>query len=434
MEQKGLRYTTERIHLQGDPREPPKQEWFLHDINPSGSVPVLKIGAEIILESLEILRRLDQEFPDDVTLVAPDNEWVRHVIDSSGAFDCDGDRWLHNLSEVDEATLRAEIRNKLDWLEETLGTHEGPFFLGDKPSLIDAAYVGFLTRVETNYRFFKQLDVRTPSAGCPRFAAWLAAIESSPGGMATWQTPGTDQRVMQAHPARRASAEPCMALHPTRLGIGEDPDWVARLQAVAPQPVPLAVGSSAAMEAAWRLYERRTPLANFLLRKVAEYAAGESYWQGKRHPKSGGRDWEQLGQEGETRESADSAVEQWRWVGRGPPPYGPTDQAHRWPAPNGGGSTDDVEQQLLLVASTLVGLREDTGRAKPVGGPDQEPSHCREEDGEGGCRLISDSSPIALLGGLIGTPRDMSAAAAAQVQAALRDLISDQSMGAAAAL
>lgn len=436
MEQKRLRYMTERIHLQGDPREPPKQEWFLRDISPGGGVPALKICDEVILESLDILRRLDKEFPDDVTIVAPEDEWVQHVIDSSAAFDCDGDRWLQNLSEADEDELRMESRCRLDWLEGTLATHGGPFFLGNKPSIIDAAYVGFLTRVETNYRFFKKLDVRAPSASCPRFAAWLAAIEKTRGGMATWQTPGTDQRVMQAHPARRAAAEPCMGLHPTRLGVGEDPDWAGRLLAVAAQPVPLAIGSCASMEAAWRLYERRTPLADFLLRKAFEYAAGESYWQGKRHPKSGGRDWEVLREGGEATDSSGSGgARQWHWRGRDPPPYGPTDQNHRWPAPNEASPVEDlawtvqhVEGQLLLVASKLVGL---DVTAASVGARSEEDQDRQHDDDH---PLISDSSPVALLGGLIGTPRDMSAAAAAQVQAALRDLISSQSVSVAATL
>ena len=35
------------------------------------------------------------------------------------------------------------------------------------------------------------------AAGCPGLAAWLAAMEGGRGGAATWQDPGTDQRVMQ---------------------------------------------------------------------------------------------------------------------------------------------------------------------------------------------------------------------------------------------
>ena len=227
-----------------------------------------------------------------------------------------------------------------------------------------------LSQIETNYRFFKGMDVRDPASGCPHFAAWLEAIEGSRGGVATWQSPGTDQRVMQAHPDRRAAAEPCMGLHPTKLGVGEDPDWEARLATVAPEPVPLA---------AWRLCERRTPLAGFLSRKSAEYAAGAAFWKGKRHPKAGGRDWKQT--DGH-----------WEWVGSGPPPFGQTDQSHRFESP--AAETEEVGGHLLIIAAVLVGVLT-PGGASAVGGP------------------------AARLGGLIGTPPDMSSGAAAQVKAAL---------------
>ena len=38
MEQRGLRYRTVKIHLGGDPREPPKQEWYLKEIAKRGNV------------------------------------------------------------------------------------------------------------------------------------------------------------------------------------------------------------------------------------------------------------------------------------------------------------------------------------------------------------------------------------------------------------
>ena len=385
MEQLGLRYATERIHLQGDPREPPKQEGFLRDVNPSGGVPVLKIGDELVNESLDILLRLERDFADEAVVAAPDDEWVRSVVGSSGAFDCDGDAWLQNIEPAAEEQLRAESRRKLTWLEETLGAHAGPFFLGERASRVDAAFVGFLTRLDTNYRFFKQLDVRDPSAGCPRLAAWLVAMEGSRGGAATMQDAGTDQRVHQAHPARRNSAEPCMGLHPTTLGVGEASDWNAQLQSMRRPEPPLAPGSPAALEAALRLHQRRSPLAGFLLRKAAEAAAGEGYWQGRRHPKASANGWAP---------KAGGGVE---WTGARPPPYGPTDQSQAWPPPDAPqGDAAALDSELLALALTLVGKVVEAA--------------------------FSSDSPINLLGGLIGTPRDMSSAAAAQVRAALAEL------------
>ena len=185
MEQKGLRYATQRIYLQGDPREPPKQASFVRDVSPSGAVPVLEIAGEIVPESLRILRRLKQEFPDDeVQRVNAGDAWVQVIMRASDEFDCDGDAWLQNLEEEDEAELREAARAKLAWLEEQLGTHAGgPFFLGAMPSLLDALYVGFLSRLCTNYRFFKQLDVTHETAGLPAHtgrATHVAAAEQRP--------------------------------------------------------------------------------------------------------------------------------------------------------------------------------------------------------------------------------------------------------------
>jgi glutathione S-transferase len=284
MEQKGLRYTTERIHLQGDPREPPKQEWFLRDINPNGSVPVIKIRDEILPDSLPILRRLESEFPDDEVETVPSGDaWAQQILQACDYFDCDGDAWLQNLDAQQEEELRKTAHSKFVWLESQLGTHEhGPFFLGAKPSLLDAMYVGFVSRAATNYRFFKQFNLR--DAGLPRVVAWLDAMQHSRGGRRTWQPASNDQRVYQSHPFRRGAAEPCQQLHPTHLGVQEAADWAAQLALIRPPiaSVPFLAGSREALEAAHVICERRAPLASFLVRKAGEekaQEAGTSYWQ-----------------------------------------------------------------------------------------------------------------------------------------------------------
>ena len=115
MEQKGLRYETQRIHLGGDPREPPKQPWYLREVAPRGNVPALRIGGdEIVLEA---------EFPGHEP--AADDSFKQKMLQTSGAFDTDCDRWLHNTHAPDEAALRGEALQKLTWLEEALRQHGG---------------------------------------------------------------------------------------------------------------------------------------------------------------------------------------------------------------------------------------------------------------------------------------------------------------------
>ena len=119
----------------------------------------------------------------------------------------------------------------------------------------------------------------------------------------------------------------------------------------------LSQGSPAALEAAWRLFERRHALAHFLLAKQQEAEGGGAAAPTK-HPKAGGR--------------------------RPAAPAAPTPEAlHR------------VDSHLLGLAAVLTGLCDAT------------PDSALAE------------SPVARLSGLIGTPRDMSSAAAAQLRKVL---------------
>ncbi|KAH8082915.1 glutathione transferase [Aureococcus anophagefferens] len=84
LEQKGLRYETVRVHLRGDPREPPKPAAYV-DLVPSGAVPAVALDGEVVTESLK-----------DALLRASDD------------YDCDGDRWLRNGDPAKEAALKAD--------------------------------------------------------------------------------------------------------------------------------------------------------------------------------------------------------------------------------------------------------------------------------------------------------------------------------------
>ena len=118
-----------------------------------------------------------------------------------------------------------------------------------------------------------------------------------------------------------------------------------------------------------------------------------------------------------------------RWAGRYPPPYGIPDQAHRWPVPQdlrseGGidGAMAAVEEQLLLLAATLVG--------SPA------PAAAGGEKWAGGSFDHDPASPVLMLvdhtdagsetglcaGELLLAPAFMSSAAEAQVEAALEAL------------
>ncbi|EGB11849.1 hypothetical protein AURANDRAFT_61075 [Aureococcus anophagefferens] len=356
LEQKGLRYETVRVHLRGDPREPPKPAAYV-DLVPSGAVPAVALDGEVVTESLVILERLEAIGaplgPGSLFRAQKDA-----LLRASDDYDCDGDRWLRNGDPAKEAALKADAVAKLETLDAWLAG--GPFFLKlRRPSLVDAAYVGFLTRLAHNYAYFKGYDVKEAHANV---GAWFAAMEGERGYRATRQEACFEQRVYQFHPSRRRHAEACMGLR--RRLVGE-PDG-----AVQPAPEVAAWGAAApadALAAAAALCARREAVLPFLARKAAE----------------------------------------------GPPPPATVDArgkvayAAAPPAPPAPGADDALLALCALLGGAWPDDRGDRGAAAAAAAA-------------GGAAALGDGSPLATLAATIGTPRDMPAAAAAAARGAIR--------------
>ena len=363
LEQKGLRYRTERVPMGRDPREPKKPQWY-RDLVPTGNVPAMRIGDDLIWESLDILFRLEHVFAERVPLLpAPGPERDATVAAMTaleaavGRVDRAVVAWLGNTNTDRERSLEHAALRELARLDDTVGARDGPFLLGAAPSLADAACVGKMQQLALRLPFFKGCGaLRDPAGPCPRLAAWFAALEGTPGFAAVKQDPGFEQRVYQGHPDRRADAPRFLRLGPPGSLVGEPAEYAA---AVPPAPVAaLAAGTAPALEAAWRLAQQREPLAAFLLRKERE-ALGVG-WRAAREPTTG--------------------------AGRA--------RLQR--------ELDAVDEQLRAVAAVLTGLADVAAAAS------------------GGAWRAG--GPVAQMGALVGTPRDMSVAAAAQLRGALAAL------------
>ena len=126
-----------------------KPDWFLK-ISPHGKVPVLKVGEEILFESNAIAEFLDETVaprlhPEDPIRRARNRAWTDFVPTFSAA-----------LGEVTYAKDQAAVASGIEKLKGPLGRLEaalqterkgsGPYFNGDKLSLVDAAYAPFLQR------------------------------------------------------------------------------------------------------------------------------------------------------------------------------------------------------------------------------------------------------------------------------------------------
>lgn len=126
-----------------------KPAWFL-EISPHGKVPVLKVGNEILFESNAIAEFLDETVeprlhPADPIKRARNRAWTDFVPTFSAALG--NITYAKDKAGVDEGV--ANMAGPMSRIEAALATERqgsGPYFNGDKLSLVDAAYAPFLQR------------------------------------------------------------------------------------------------------------------------------------------------------------------------------------------------------------------------------------------------------------------------------------------------
>lgn len=155
-----------------------KPGWFL-EVSPHGKVPVLLVDDRPLFESNAIAEYLDETVPprlhpEDPVERARNRAWTDFVPDFARALT--GVYYTETREETAAGLARAEAR--LAPLEEALEAERGdrgPYFNGDRLSLVDAAYAPFFQRFEIAERFLKTglLD------GFPRVRAWSDALLAS---------------------------------------------------------------------------------------------------------------------------------------------------------------------------------------------------------------------------------------------------------------
>lgn len=148
------------------------------EISPTGKVPLLRHEGATIYESTIINQYLDERFPDTPLMPttplarAHARIWMDH---------CDH-RFLvamHGLMrERDNAERLPEAKDKAIAALRELETRgladsgEGPYWLGDQPSLVDFQYLPFFERMPV---YQALCDFEWP-ADCTRLRTWFAAM------------------------------------------------------------------------------------------------------------------------------------------------------------------------------------------------------------------------------------------------------------------
>jgi len=146
-------------------------EWF-KEISPFGKVPVLRVDDKhIIFESAVIDEYLNEVhckglLPDDPLQRAIDRSWIDFgsnlLLDFSG---------LIHASSAEKYTQQLElVKKEIDWLEKKLG--EGPYFNGEKCSLVDIAYAPLFMRTQ----LLNLNDQLFPAQHYPKVSAWAKRL------------------------------------------------------------------------------------------------------------------------------------------------------------------------------------------------------------------------------------------------------------------
>ncbi len=157
LEEKELPYKLTMIDLANKP------DWFLK-ISPRGKVPVLLVDDAPIYDSLVINEFLEEAFDetpllsDDVLERAVTRTWIGFANDV--LMSAYGKVWYSKPGEDEKLEKgKADVVAALTTIEEHLASREeGPYFLGEDFSLLDAVFVPIVTRSKAGKQVFGDFD------------------------------------------------------------------------------------------------------------------------------------------------------------------------------------------------------------------------------------------------------------------------------------
>lgn len=176
LREKGVDFDVDYVDLSNKP------DWFVA-LSPTGKVPTLEVTTDddeqvVLFESLVINEYLEEAaggrpmFPPDPLQRAYARAWTEYS--TALLQDC-----FALTAAADEESLEPvleRVRQKLDRLEQEVD--EGPFFLGDWMSLVDAAFVPALQRLKFTDELCPELTLFGDHR--PNVSRWWQAIEARP--------------------------------------------------------------------------------------------------------------------------------------------------------------------------------------------------------------------------------------------------------------
>lgn len=151
-----------------------KPEWF-KAISPTGKVPLLKVGDEVLFESSVIVEYLEETQPKPLHPPVPLSK-ARHRAWMEFGSAILADIWTLETTP-DEKTFHAKaklLKEKFTKLEKALNA--GPYFAGEKFSIVDAVFAPVFRYFDV---FDRILDLGVFD-GLPKVQAWRKALAARP--------------------------------------------------------------------------------------------------------------------------------------------------------------------------------------------------------------------------------------------------------------
>ena len=151
-----------------------KPDWFL-ELSPTGKVPVLLTGDDVIFESSVIVEYIEDItdnplHPSDALERAKHRSWMEY-----GSTILNGIGGLYSAADKEAFDAKTdELRGHFETLEAQL--NHGPYFAGENFGYVDAVFGPV-------FRYFDVIDTaNTPNLfeGLPKVRAWRAALAERP--------------------------------------------------------------------------------------------------------------------------------------------------------------------------------------------------------------------------------------------------------------
>ncbi|EIE23653.1 glutathione S-transferase [Coccomyxa subellipsoidea C-169] len=196
LEEKQIPYTLEKINMRCYGDKPPEYTAKV----PSGLLPAMELDGQLIVESAEIMRILEEAFPDNKPLLPPKGSKERQRADSLMRLErrlfSDWLSWLTTSWQAPSShtiplphcmlALRTtrEFIATMDAVDRELGAAGGPFFLGADLSMVDVVFSPFLERIAASILYYKGLTVRGDGRW-KNLERWFESMEARPAYIGT---------------------------------------------------------------------------------------------------------------------------------------------------------------------------------------------------------------------------------------------------------